>query len=118
VTAKRWALLAGAAVLAATAAFHATGLGAAVEMVGPRQRGMMQVLWLTPVVAWGGVALLWALAGLRPLAVSSAGLLVSALIPLGSAALLAALLDPLFPGTLMLAASAILAVTGAILQRP
>ena len=112
-TQARWLLVAGAALLIATALFHSTGLA----MVGgwlPGQKGqILTLLWLTPIADWTVVALLWLWAAKRGRADLRLVVLFSAIVPAFVAIGLFVIAGASHPGGFMLAGSVILAVLGA-----
>lgn len=109
-------LLSAAALLAATSAFHATGLADAGSWLPGVRGAMIRVLWLSPLLAWGLVAVLWLLTALRPAAELKWVAVLAALVPAGTAVLMFAWL-PFHPGAAMLLATAGLGAAGAATLR-
>jgi hypothetical protein len=104
----RLILAAAGLLLLATAAFHATGAADAATWLGGARGDFVRVLWWAPTVDWAVIGSFWLWAAAR--SYRGAGVVVTALLPLGTAALMSAFIDPLFPGTLMLVAASALAL--------
>jgi len=113
----RWLLIAGAVLLIATALFHATGLSMVSGWL-PGMRGrVLSLLWLTPVIDWFAVAILWLIAAWRLRSELRLIVLVSAIVPAFAAAGLFIVAGTSHPGPFMLAGAVLLAVLGAIRLR-
>ena len=112
-------MLAGALLLLATAAIHATGcqmIAGWLSDLGPQQRYGLQLVWLTDSLSWFVVALLWLGAAWRPDRSWRAAGLMGALIPLLTGAGIL-LIDPTFFGGYLLLISGGLGAIGAALAR-
>lgn len=108
-------LIVAALVLAATAAFHMTGLGMIAPLVADPPGGwnyvrIFEMLWIGPAFAWAVVAIIWTVAAFRPAEVSRLALMLTALIPLGFAAALFVVVGFGFPGPWLLIIASILAI--------
>lgn len=113
----RWLLGTGAALLIATALFHATGLPMLSGWLAGTRGQILSLLWLTPVADWLVVALLWIVAAIRAQDALVVVVLVSAIVPVFAAVGLFLVAGASHPGPFMLAAAAALAVLGALRLR-
>lgn len=116
----RWALLAGAVLLLALAVYQAVGyVGAALALSNsgllPFYKSAFKALWLGMALQTALVAVLVFIGALQPTRLSGPALVITSLIPLTGAALLAAFLSS-FVGTVVLVVAAILVLTGALLR--
>lgn len=109
---RRAPLLVAALLLAATAAFHLTGLTMAAGWLDGERQRIVILLWLTPAVTWFLVAAFWLYHALRGPAPGWPALVLTALVPLVVALPLLFYVSPLHPGGYMLLASSVLAVFG------
>lgn len=107
-------LLAGAALLAVTAAIHALGQPMVerwAQGLGDEQKAAMSLVWVTDSISWLVVALIWAAAGWKPergwLGASALGLVIPLSMVVGIMRI-----DPTFFGGWMLLGSAALAMAG------
>ena len=113
----RWLLIAGAVLLIATALFHSTGLSMVSDWL-PGMRGqVLSLLWLTPVIDWFAVAIIWLIAAWRLQSELRLIVLVSAIVPAIAAVGLFMVAGTSHPGPFMLAGATMLAVLGAIRLR-
>ena len=104
---------AGALLLAATAAFHASG-GAMVSGWLQGDRGtILRLLWYVPTVDWSVVALVWGFIAFRPDRRFAPLVWLTALIPLSVAIMLIGAVGAGFPGIWMLIGAVILGSLGA-----
>ncbi len=106
-----------AAVLLATAAFHASGGAMVTGWLSGARGDMLRALWYMPAFDWAVVALGWTYVAIRPSAAAAPLVVISAAMPVGAAALVARAVGPGFPGVWMLAAAGGLAVFGALRLR-
>ena len=110
--ARPWLILA-AIVLAATAAFHSTGLSMAAEwFAGPRGQ-IVQMLWLGPVIDWLVVSSIWLFAAVRPNRALAPVVALAAIVPAYTAVGLVVLIGLGHPGLYMLVAAIIFSLIGA-----
>lgn len=116
----RWSLLLGAACLFALAVYQTVGyVGASFALsqssLNPFYKSAFKALWLGMALQTALVAVLVFVGALQPTRLSGPALVITSLIPLTGAALLAAFLSS-FVGTLVLAVAAVLVLTGALLR--
>lgn len=110
---SRGFLLIAAALLTATAVFHATGLPMVSDWLEGGRQSLLKLLWLSPAFDWLVVALLWVAAALRPSRNLVLVIWISALIPLYTAVGLILTVGLGHPGLYMLLGSILLALIGA-----
>ena len=113
----RWLLIAAAALLAATALFHMTGLAMVSGWLDGPRGTIFELLWATAALSWIVVAAIWLYAALRPSPALKVPVWISALIPLSVGVPLLAMVDPAHPGGYLLLLSSALAAIGAGKQR-
>lgn len=112
-TQARVLLAAGAILLMATALFHSTGLAMVAGWLPGDKGQILSLLWLTPVVDWTIVALLWLFVAWYARADLRLVVFISSIVPAFAAIGLFAIVGASHPGGFMLAGSAILALLGA-----
>ena len=104
----------GALILIGTAVFHVTeGAETAAWLRGERG-AVMQLLWHIPSLDWIVVGIAWLLIAWRGTQVSAPIVWVLALVPFGTAAMIASALGPAFLDMWLLAGAALLASLGAL----
>lgn len=116
----RWALLAGACLLFALAIYQTVGyLGASLALansgLAPFYKSAFKALWLGMALQTALVAVLVLVGALQPTRLSGPALVITSLIPLAGAALLASFLAS-FVGTVVLVVAALLVLAGALLR--
>lgn len=116
----RWSLLFGAALLLALAVYQSVGyFGASLALgnsgLAPFYKSAFKALWLGMALQTGLVGVLVLVGALQPTRLSGPALVITSLIPLAGAALLAAFLAS-FMGTVILVAAAVLVLVGALLR--
>jgi len=114
----RFVLAAAAALLLATAGFHAMGLPMASrwgEGLGRQEQMAISLMWAHASVSWGVVALLWGVSVWRGGPWLGAAALAALIPAYGAAGVLT--IDPSFFGGQMLAGSVVLGLIGLVLVR-
>ena len=110
---SRILLMSGAAVLAATACFHLTGLETAWGWLEGQRGTIVGLLWATLAIDWFIVVTVWIYAGIRRAPSLRWPVALTALIPAVCGTLLLAMVDARHPGGYMLIVAAVLAWAGA-----
>ena len=113
----RWLLISAAALLAATALFHMTGLAMVSGWLDGPRGTIFELLWATAAVSWIAIAAIWLYAALRPSPALTVPVWLSALIPLSVGIPLLAMVDARHPGGYLLLLSSALAAAGAGVKR-
>ena len=104
----------GALVLIGTAAFHGSGAQMVAGWLGGERGALLQTLWFIPTLDWAAVGLVWLFIAWRGSQRSAPLVWLTALIPGGAAAMVAAAVGPAFLGVWLLAGATLLALLGSI----
>jgi hypothetical protein len=107
---RRVPLILAAALLAATALFHLTGLSMVAGWFEGEKRAVMILLWIAPAASWLLIAAYWLVEAVKRRAPGWPALLLTAAIPLTVGVPLLALVSAAHPGGYMLVASSLLAL--------
>lgn len=108
--ARRVPLILAALLLAATAAFHLTGLSMVSGWFEGAKRTIMILLWVTPALSWLLIAAFWLFKAVHGVTMDWSVLLLTAAIPLLVGAPLLTLVSVAHPGGWMLLAACALAL--------
>lgn len=107
-------LILAALLLFAAAGLHLSSGGAAAGWMSGERGAVIQLLWHLPGLDWIAVALAWLFVAWRGTRRLAPILWLTAVVPAGAAAAIAAVLGSTFIGAWLLASAALLAVLGSL----